>query len=491
MTLKGTAHQGPSRGVSDILTVLIPVYNEVLFIGEILRRVQEVPISKEIIIVDDCSTDGTREFLKRLQEHPEAHFPSQASAPMTLKIVFHEKNQGKGAAIRTGIAHATGQITIIQDADLEYDPTDYVKLLKPIQSGHADVVYGSRFRGETARIHFFWHAVANKMLTLFSNILTDLNLTDMETGYKMFRTSILQSIPIRSNRFGFEPEITAKLAKLRCRIYEVPISYYGRSYEEGKKITAWDGVKAIFVMLWFWLVDDLYGESAGLRTLRIMEGAGAYNRWLFDQCKPHLGEHVLEVGAGVGNITKLLLHKPSVVVTDFSDEYVSELRSKFWHFQNLKIAALDLTKEDSVKRFGHPKDIDTILSMNMLEHIENDQLAVKHMYSLLPAKGRLVILVPAHAWLFSEMDRHLGHFRRYTKNSLSCVLENAGFKVIRSRYLNWIGAIGWFVNGRLLRKKLIPSRQIRLFDLIILLLGMERYVSPPFGLSVLIIAEKP
>ena len=225
-----------------LLSVVIPVYNEVRTIATILERIEEVNLSfpKEIIIVDDFSTDGTREILQELSNNGEKN----------LKIVYHDKNQGKGAALRSGFVLASGEIVIIQDADLEYDPQEYLKLIKPILDGKADVVYGSRFSGGGPhRVLYFWHYVGNTFLTLLSNMCTNLNLTDMETCYKAFRKEVLEKIDIREKRFGFEPEITAKVAKLRCRIYEVGISYSGRSYSEGKKINWRDGVVALWCIV--------------------------------------------------------------------------------------------------------------------------------------------------------------------------------------------------------------------------------------------------
>lgn len=232
-----------------VLSVVIPIYNERNTIREILRQVRAVPINKQIILVDDCSKDGTREILRDLAaEEPD------------LTVIFHERNQGKGAALRTGFAHATGQIVIVQDADLEYDPGQYLQLIQPIVEGRADVVYGSRFIGETHRVLYFWHYLANRFLTLLSNVFTNLNLTDMEVCYKVFRREVIQGITLKSDRFGFEPEVTAKVARLqipavegrparRCRVYEMPVSYNGRDYREGKKIGWKDGVQALYCIL--------------------------------------------------------------------------------------------------------------------------------------------------------------------------------------------------------------------------------------------------
>lgn len=242
------------------LSVVIPVYNERQFIAEILHRVQGThleSVEKEIIVVDDCSVDGTREFLEEIAEVKATSNLMTFKLPdsdqelniRNLKILFQDTNQGKGAALRRGFRELSGDVVIVQDADLEYDPNDYSSLLEPIQKGIADVVYGSRFLGGPHRVLYFWHYVGNKLLTTLSNMFTNINLTDMETCYKIFRREILDGIEIRQNRFGIEPELTAKFAKRKCRLYEVPISYYGRTYAEGKKIGWKDGAKAFYCII--------------------------------------------------------------------------------------------------------------------------------------------------------------------------------------------------------------------------------------------------
>jgi glycosyltransferase involved in cell wall biosynthesis len=226
------------------LSVVMPVFNEVRTIEEIVARVRSAPFEKEIVIIDDCSTDGTVDLLRKIANQSE-----------NIKVFYHARNRGKGAALRTGFGQVSGDIVIIQDADLEYDPREYPRILEPILDGRADVVYGSRFLGGPHRVMFFWHYAGNQFLTLLSNMLSNLNLTDMETCYKAFRKEVLKDLTLKSDRFGFEPEFTLKVARRKFRIYEVPISYSGRTYEEGKKINWKDGVAAIFSIIRFRFFD--------------------------------------------------------------------------------------------------------------------------------------------------------------------------------------------------------------------------------------------
>jgi len=230
------------------LSVVIPVYNEVATLPEILRRVAAQDLSKELILVDDCSTDGSRQWLEELAAKGLSFLGGAPANETSLKVIFQQRNQGKGAALRRGFAEATGDIVVVQDADLEYDPRDLHRLIQPILNGNADVVFGSRFLGETRRVLYFWHAVMNWGLTLFSNMTTGLNLTDMETCYKAFRREVLSSFVLKEDRFGIEPELTARVSRANVRVYEVPISYFGRTYEEGKKIGWKDGMRAVYAI---------------------------------------------------------------------------------------------------------------------------------------------------------------------------------------------------------------------------------------------------
>jgi glycosyltransferase involved in cell wall biosynthesis/phospholipid N-methyltransferase len=457
------------------LSVIVPVYNEVATVGALLERVMAVPIPKEIIIVEDCSTDGTQRVLQELRK-------SIPDTPEnTLKLVFHEQNQGKGAAVRSGVPHVTGDIVIIQDADLEYDPGEYPRLIQPILDGHADVVYGSRFSGSPRRILMFWHAVGNWLLTLVSNMCTNLNLSDMETCYKVFRADILKRIPIRSNRFGLEPELTAKVARLRCRIYEVPISYYGRGYAEGKKIGWKDAVSALYTILRFRVVADVGREDAGFVTLGRVETLHRYNRFLWELVQPFVGRHVLEVGSGTGLMTKYLATRERLLATDVDPHYVELLQRMYGTNPNVEVRQLDLGKlaNDGVP----PRSFDTIVCSNVLEHIEDDEGTLRAMRTVLEPGGRVILIVPAVKGLYGEIDRAIHHHRRYSREELVRKLADAGLRVEHVSFFNMLGVPGWWLNARVLRRTAVPAFQARINDWLVPLLRLERLVGPPIGMS--------
>lgn len=459
------------------LSVIVPVYNEVFTIEEILRRVAIVDIPKEIIVVDDRSTDGTAEILKGLG--------GDAGLGVPLKVVFHDHNRGKGAAIRTGLREVTGDVIVIQDADLEYDPQDYHKLLQPIRDGRADVVYGSRFRGEVRRVLYFWHSLGNWLVTMLSNMLTNLNLTDMETGYKMFRREILEGLHLKSDGFGFEPEVTFKVARGGWRIYEVPISYSGREYWEGKKITWKDGVATIGILLKYALLDDRGVEH---RTLDALQRAARYNGWVAERLLPFVGRRVLEVGAGVGTMTRYFATRAHVYATDRDPHYLRILQNTFGDRKNFTVRAFDLEKENALALEGH--SVDTIVAINVLEHIEDDTAALRKLHRILIPGGRLILFVPAMPILHGSLDRNLGHFRRYAKGNLQAKLEASGFAVQELAYFNRLGVFGWFINGRVFRRRHIPSIQARIFNLLVPLFRLAEWVPLPFGQSLVAVGLK-
>jgi SAM-dependent methyltransferase len=395
---------------------------------------------------------------------------------------------GKGAALRSGFKEATGEIVLIQDADLEYHPQEYPRLIEPILDGRADAVYGSRFLGAPRRVLMFWHTLGNKLLTFLSNLCTDLNVTDMETGYKVFKKEILEHLHLKSDRFGFEPEVTAKIAKMNYRIYEVPISYSGREYWEGKKIKWMDGLKAVFSILRYNFFDS-ETEDVVYQTLQRMKKLHRYNQWIFSKFRPFLGRRVLEIGSGIGNITKFLLDRDLVIATDVEPKCLALLRNIFEKYKKFRIEPLDISGLRNERYRSY--HIDSVICFNVLEHISEDEKALENIFDLLESRGRLLLFVPSHPWLYGSLDQHLGHHRRYGKRELKNKLEAAGFKVVSLEYFNRVGILGWFLNGKILRRKRLPSLQLRFYNSLVPLLKLEKIFPLPFGTSLVAVGEKP
>jgi glycosyltransferase involved in cell wall biosynthesis len=465
------------------LSVIVPIYNEVGTVRAILERVMAVPIAKQIILVDDYSTDGTRQVLEAVRDSPPVGSRDR------LVFLFHARNLGKGAAVRTAMPHVEGEIALIQDADLEYDPGEYPRLMQPILDGHADVVFGSRFTGSPRRVLFFWHTFGNRLLTLFSNMCTNLNLTDMETCYKVFRADILKRIPIRSNRFGLEPELTAKVAHLRCRLYEVPISYHGRQYSEGKKIGWKDGVAALFTILRFALFRDTGRVDEGFVTLTRVEALRRYTAFLWELIRPYVGQRILEVGSGTGVMTQYLATRERLVATDLDTEYVELLRRVYADNPKVEVRRLDLghLNGDSMP----PSAFDTVVCANVLEHIADDGAALVGMRRLIGPGGRVVLIVPALPRLYGSIDVAIGHYRRYTRDEIEAKLRQAGLAVEHVSYFNLLGVAGWYLNARVLRRRTVPGLQARLNDRLVPLLRFERRLGPPLGMSLLAVGRAP
>ncbi len=472
-----------SQSQPSILSILVPVFNEEEFVEAALKRVLRAPLprgmDREIIVVDDGSTDGS---VERIESLMVAH--------REIRLFRHDRNRGKGAAIRTALGKARGEFSIVQDADLEYDPRHYLSLLRPLINGDADAVFGSRFSvsGER-RVLYYWNGLANHMLATLCNMASDLTLTDLYTGYKAFRTSLARSIPLRCDGFEFEAELTLKLAKREARIYEVPISYYGRTYEEGKKVRSWDAVKAFATIFRFWFSNDIYRES-GPAILEAFSGARNFNRWMADTIRPYVGPTVLEIGSGIGNLTRQLIGgRRRYIATDLDTEHLARLSSGLWHRPNLEVRVCDLAE------FSHFDSlegmVDTAICLNVLEHVEKSDDAAVNLFRALKPGGCAVVLVPQGQWAYGKIDEALGHVQRYSKDQLRERMQRAGFQVEKILEFNRISLPGWYVNGKLLGKSTISPFQLRQFNrLVWLWRRIDRWL-PWASTSIIAIARKP
>jgi len=471
----------------------MPCYNEAASVERVVARVLASPYTAELVVVDDGSTDGTRDILSRLDDP-------------RIRLTFQPANAGKGAALRTGFAEIRFPYAIVQDADDEYDPADYAQVLAPLLDGRADVVFGSRFNSAHAhRVLYYWHSVGNRLLTTMSNMFTNLNLTDMETCYKAFRREVIESLDIEEDRFGFEPEITAKVAAGGWRIYEVSIGYSGRTYAEGKKIGWRDGVHAVGCIVRYSPVgrarrrrkaarrrvtpppDGKGSDDALAGTLENLDEAVNYTRWIYSMMEPHLGTRVLEVGAGHGTMTNMLHDGRELVVTDVSPRCVALLRERFSAQPGIEVLEADIVGTPGAGGF------DGVVMVNVLEHVADDKAALRRLYDAMVPGGRLVVLVPAFEALYSDFDRRIGHHRRYEVADLRTAVGDAGFEVVEVRYVNSVGAVAWWLVARQLGW--IPTRRwsALTYDQVVVpvLRRVETRWSPPFGQSLLCVARRP
>ncbi len=460
------------------LSILVPAYNEQYLVAESLARLEVLEGSEylsrvQVVVVDDCSRDRT---LKVLQDFASArgiewseHGPVEHGVELKgqgrkgkIDWVFlhHVANGGKGAAVRTALDRADGDITVFHDADLEYHPRDLHRIVKVFVEEKADAVFGSRFAGgEARRALLFRHELGNRFLTFLTNWVTNVNLTDMETCYKAVRTQLLKSIPIFSNDFRMEPELTIKLAKREARIFEVPISYSGRTYQEGKKINWRDGFKALWAILRFSLSDLVYSEDEhGSQILGRLARAPRFNAWMADTIRPFCGSRVLEIGSGTGNLTRRLIPRDAYVASDVNPLYLHTLRGLTVDRPYLDVTLTDVTKGDSFPTVEG--GFDTVVCLNVVEHVDDDVGALRNIRGVLSPGGRAIVLVPNGPGILGTLDEVLGHRRRYTEATLREALAAAGLEVEQLLRFNRVGWPAWWLNGKLLRKRTFGLFQI-------------------------------
>jgi glycosyltransferase involved in cell wall biosynthesis len=473
------------------LSVIVPAYNEQHLVAPSLRRLRllsESPLLDRIkvIVVNDGSSDGTAVALEQF-----GRSLAEAPAPkMEWKLIHHPTNQGKAAAIHTGLTHADTELTVIHDADLEYHPQDLIKMVKVFLQEPADAVFGSRFlASDYRRVLFFRHELGNRLLTLMSNIVSDLNLTDMETCYKMVRTDLIKSIPLVGRGFEIEPEITIKLAKRAARIFEVPIRYSGRTYQEGKKIGVKDGFHALAAIMRFACSDHVYAEDEyGSQILGRLNRAPRFTRWMADVIRPFIGERVLEIGAGTGNLTVQLIPRKLYWASDINPHYLTYLENLIPDHPYLRVGYTDGEKHDS---FPHEEKFDTVICLNVVEHLENDFGALRNIFDALEENGRAIVLVPCGPAMYGTLDKVLGHYRRYTKPQFMDLAVRAGFQVEALLSFNRFGSPAWYLNGRLLRRKTFGLWQIKMLNFLTpLVRKIDRFLPVP-PLSLIAVLKRP
>lgn len=488
------------------VSIIVPAYNERPTLRTVLARVLGVDLrplglEKEIIVVDDGSTDGTREQVMGLiaawkdELRPalerEGIDPRRAFAGANITGILHADNRGKAAALRTGFAAATGDFVLIQDADLEYDPGDFPALLRPLVEGYADVVYGSRFAATERRALRYWHAWGNKFITTVVNMAANLELTDVETCYKALRREVLDELTLESERFGIEVELTIKLARMRCRIYEVPIRYHGRGYDQGKKITWRDGVEAMWLTARFGLApDEVTGPDPG-DSIRMLRGMRAHDRSLAATVRPWLGRCIVELRSGQGNLTSMLVGGDQLVATDPRPTVVARLRDRFKGYDNVAVVAWDGTRPLPWQPPAGTPAVDTVLAVNVLGLVDDPEaLLVGMKQALGPRGGRVVVVAPAWPGIQGPLDAQVGHRQRFTPAQLRRLAEDAGLQVVHESWFNLLGLPGWAL-GRAAGASRVPRVPLGLYSLASrLALPAERAVGgPPIGLSRVLVAQ--
>ncbi len=485
------------------LTLIVPIYNERIYLPEVFKRIvgavyPEGITSLEIIAVDDGSDDGSAEWLKTLA------LDGKCGLPVSLILELNPSNRGKGRCVRQGIDRSTGDFVVIQDADLEYNPSNLKELLEPLLSGSADAVFGSRFLGTPRRVIYFWHAAANRALTGLFNLLFNTTLTDITTGYKVFRGEILRSMILKQDQFGIEVELAGSVALAKLRLFEVGISHHGRTYSEGKKFRRLDAVAIGLLILKTAFVRPSPFKAGMRQTLTALYHA-AYLLYaqplikllkkvnIIQKTPSRAARRILEIGSGVGGVTQGLLWGDVVVASDIDEDSIQFIRSRYSFHPGFKAVRWDATL--AVDDAQTPPEVscggfDLIVAFNVLEHIQNDAQALRQWSLLLAPGGTIVILVPYSQALFSPVDRAVGHYRRYSKAQMENLVSQCGGNPIEIQFWNPIGILGWIWNSKILRRSQLPEGQVALYSLIKPLIApLEAFFSRWIGLSLVCAAR--
>jgi glycosyltransferase involved in cell wall biosynthesis len=476
---------------STTLSILVPVYNEQYLVRASLERLKLLDQSPlldrvEIIVVDDGSTDQTGAVLSEFQ----LSLAESPSNKLQWLFLHHETNEGKAAAIHTALSQASSELTVIHDADLEYHPLDLLKMVQVFLDEEADAVFGSRFlASEYRRVLFFRHQLGNRFLTLLCNVVSDLNLTDVETCYKMVSTRLLKSVPLVGKGFDIELEITIKLAKRGARVFEIPIRYAGRTYQEGKKITWKDGLRAIFAILRFGYSDYIYAEDVhGSQILSRLNRAPRFTKWMADVIRPYVGEKVLEIGAGTGNLTLQLIPRQLYWASDINPLYLTYLENVSRNRPYLRVGYTDGQAGES---YPAGRQFDTVICLNVVEHLEDDLGALQNIRAVLEDGGRAIILVPCGPWLMGTLDEVLGHQRRYTRKHLTELVAQASFHLDTMLEFNRVGVIAWWLNGRIMRRRSFGLWQIKMLNMLTPIFRVLDKFLPLPPLSLIAVLSKP
>ncbi len=470
-----------SNDKSPVLAVIIPVYNEVQTVERLIKSVLASPVNMKLrlFVVNDASNDGSDKVLERL-----------AAGEPRITVLHHESNLGKGMAIRTAIAAADGDFAIIQDADFEYNPEEYEQIVAPLLRGDAEAVFGSRYLNKGERQVFpFWHSLGNWILTTSFNVAHNVHLTDMETCYKAMPLKLLKILRLTSNRFGIEPELAARLVAVRVRIIEVPISYKARSYQEGKKIGWRDGMQAFWLILKFKFLDTIPCIDVGMVRHLAMADAPRYQQAIIHEIKPFLGERVLEVGAGIGNLARYLTDTKALFLAESVPEYRRQLAASMQYYNRVTIVSQDPFSRNGLV-WAKSRQLDTVVCINQLEFIKEDKLALSHLAESIEMGGRVIIRVACHEILYGSLDHALGRLRRYNGQRLTDLLAEVGLQIEYQRWQGKLLLLGWFIQGKILQRQFFSSKPFVLVNIFSPIMTVLDNWLPWKGLSLLVVVRK-